>query len=128
MGTTECSDSLPSVSVPVLSRQTVSTLASDSTAFMYCNNIPRRDSRTAATANVRLVNSTKPSGISVTMPAVAVATASRKPASWRWSAQISPAASGTIAATISRSSRLIWSSSGDRCAVCSRAAPSSCDA
>ena len=103
----------------------MSTLAIDSTAFMYCTSMPRRDSRTAATAKVRLISSTSPSGTSVTMPAVAVATASRKGASCRASDQISAAPSGTITTTISRSRLLICCSSGERSAVSSWAAPSS---
>ena len=116
------------MSVPVLSRQTVSTLASDSIAFMYCTSMPLRDSRTAPTAKVRLINSTSPSGIMVTMPAVAVATASRKGVSCAASDHTRATPSGTITATSSRSSWFTCCSSGERCAVSSRAVPSSCHA
>ena len=69
-----------SVSVPVLSKQTVSTLARLSTAFSRCASVPSRPSRTAATANVRLVSSTSPSGTSGTRAATAVSTESVTPA------------------------------------------------
>ncbi len=114
------------MSVPVLSRQTVSTLASDSTAFRYCTSIPRRVSRAAAIANVRLVSSTRPSGTRVTMPAVAVAADSRNGTS-RWiSAKMNTAPSGTMTTTSRVSRRLICTSSGERSWACSRASPSSC--
>ena len=61
-----------SVSVPVLSRQRVSTDARLSTAFSRCASVPSRASRTAATAKVRLVSSTRPSGTSGTSAATTV--------------------------------------------------------
>ena len=106
-GTVRSSTSRPSVSVPVLSRHTVSTLASTSTLFSAWTSIPRRASRTAATAKVRLVRSTRPSGTSVTIPAVAVAAASRKGRSCRTSTHAKAPPSTTIPATRTRSSRLI---------------------
>ena len=125
-GITSTSVRLPSVSVPVLSRQTVSTLASDSTAFRYWTSIPRRVSRAAAIAKVRLVSSTRPSGTRVTMPAVAVAADSRNGTS-RWiSAKMNSAPSGTMTTTSRVSRRLICTSSGERSCACSRASPSSC--
>ena len=87
------------MSVPVLSMQTVSTLASDSTALNACTSIPRVESRTAATANVRLVSSTSPSGTSVTMPAVAVADAERNGRWCRMSTHTNAAPSGSITAS-----------------------------
>jgi hypothetical protein len=105
---------LPSVRVPVLSRHTVSTFASTSTAFRACTSIPRRASRIAATAKVMLVSSTSPSGTSVTMPAVAVAAASRKGRSWRISTHTNALPSTTITATRICSRRLICCSSGER--------------
>jgi hypothetical protein len=71
------------VSVPVLSTQIVSTDASDSIAFSCWASTPRRDIRTAAAAYVRLTSTIRPSGIIVTTPAVAVATAVWT-GTWRW--------------------------------------------
>ena len=75
--TTSTSSRLPSVSVPVLSRQTVSTDASDSIAFSCWASAPVRASRTAPAANVTEASSTSPSGTSEIRPAVAVCAASR---------------------------------------------------
>ena len=61
-----------SVSVPVLSVQTMSTEASDSSAFSCWTSAPRRAMRSAATAKVRLVSRIRPSGTSVTTAATAV--------------------------------------------------------
>ena len=61
-----------SVSVPVLSMQSVSTEASDSTAFSCCASAPRRARASAAAAYVIDISSTRPSGIKVTIPATAV--------------------------------------------------------
>ena len=60
------------MSVPVLSTHTVSTAASASVAAICWTRVFIRASRTAATASVTLISSTRPSGISVTRPAVAV--------------------------------------------------------
>ncbi len=100
-----------SVSVPVLSRQRVSTEARLSTAFRRCASVPRRASRTAATAKVRLVSSTSPSGTSGTRPATTVAALSSTPAPRIISDAIRSTASGTIAATVIRRMRLmsVWS-------------------
>ena len=65
-----------SVSVPVLSVQTRSTEASDSSAFSCWTSAPRRAMRSAATAKVRLVSRISPSGTIVTVAATAVGTAS----------------------------------------------------
>ena len=100
--------------VPVLSRHTVSTLASDSTALNDCTSMPRPDSLTAATANVRLISRTRPSGTRVTMPAVAVAAAERKRRWWAISTHTNAAPSGSMTAVVTSSSRLICCSSGER--------------
>ena len=71
-GTTSISSSVPSVSVPVLSRQTVSTDASDSIAFSCWASAPARAMRTAPAANVTDASSTSPSGTIEMRPAVAV--------------------------------------------------------
>ena len=65
---TETRSSVPSVSVPVLSTHTVSTAASDSVAAICCTRVFIRARRTAATARVTLISSTRPSGIRVTRP------------------------------------------------------------
>ena len=100
-----------SVSVPVLSKQTVSTLARLSTAFSRCASVPSRPSLTAATANVRLVSRTRPSGTSGTRAATAVSMESVTPRSWMASAITSAIARGTIAATVILSTVLMsrWS-------------------
>ena len=69
---------VPSVSVPVLSRQTVSTPASDSTAFSCCT-MRARSWRCARrpTASVTEASSTRPSGTIEMRPAVAVCAPSR---------------------------------------------------
>ena len=59
---------VPSVSVPVLSTQIVSTAASASVAAICWTSVFWRASRTAATARVTLISSTRPSGIRVTRP------------------------------------------------------------
>ena len=66
------------VSVPVLSTQTTSTRASVSTAGMSCTSAWRWASRTTPTAIAMLVNSTRPSGIIVTTPAIAPRIASSR--------------------------------------------------
>ena len=73
---TRSSRSSPSVSVPVLSTQIVSTEARLSVALICWTSVLRPASRTTATAKVTLISSTRPSGISVTRPAVAVWAAS----------------------------------------------------
>ena len=97
-GTISSTASVPSVSVPVLSRQTTSSPASASTAGRRCTSAPRRPTRAAATANTRLASSTSPSGTSETMPATAVETASRVGTSCTCSAYSSSAEIGIISA------------------------------
>ena len=113
-GTISSSARVPSVSVPVLSTQTTSTPASDSTADSRCTSAPRRAMRAAPTANATEASSTRPSGTSVTSPAVAVDTACRIGVLWYSSAAISSAAIGTITTIIRRRRRLMSRWSGDR--------------
>ncbi len=67
-----------SVSVPVLSRHSTSTLASTSTAASSCTRQRRLLSRNTPTVNAMLVISTKPSGIIGTTPATLATIASAK--------------------------------------------------
>jgi len=69
----------PTVRVPVLSRQTVSTRARPSTAGSSCTNTCCRVSCTAASRKATDVSSTKPSGTSPTSPPVDRITTSRQP-------------------------------------------------
>ena len=69
-GTSPTTRSVGSVSVPVLSVQTTSTDASDSTAFSCCASTPRWATLNADTAAVRLIRRIRPSGTRFTMPAV----------------------------------------------------------
>ena len=71
-GTTSISSSEPSVRVPVLSRHTVSTDASDSMALSCWASAPARAIRTAPAAKVTDASSTSPSGTIEMRPAVAV--------------------------------------------------------
>ena len=105
--------SSPSVSVPVLSTQIVSTAASDSVALICWISVSRLASRTAATANVTLISSTRPSGISVVRPAVAVWAASRKPSFWALSAKRRITPRGTITQVHALITRLTSSWSGE---------------
>ena len=75
-GATATSSSSPSVRVPVLSTQIVSTAANASVAAICWTSVFCLASRTAATARVTLIRRTSPSGISVMRPAVAVCAAS----------------------------------------------------
>ena len=68
----------PSVSVPVLSRQTVSTRARPSIAGSSCTRHCWRPSRTTPIAKATEVSSTRPSGTIGTMPATVRRTASRQ--------------------------------------------------
>ena len=115
--------SVPSVSVPVLSRQTMSRPAIASTAGSRWTSAPRRPTRAAATAKTRLASSTSPSGTSETMPATAVETASRVGTACTCSAYRSRAEIGIMSATIRRSRRLIESCSGESSRRSSRATP-----
>ena len=82
-GTVSMTRSDASVSVPVLSTQIVSTDAIDSIAFSCWASTPRRDIRTEAAAYVRLISTTRPSGIRLTTPAEEVETAVRS-VTCRW--------------------------------------------
>jgi hypothetical protein len=93
---TPASRSSPAVSVPVLSTQIVSTAARLSVALICWTSVSRFASRTAATAKVTLISSTRPSGISVTRPAVAVCAALCRPTLRSFRLRISSAASGSI--------------------------------
>ena len=106
----------------------MSTDASDSIAFSCCASAPVRAIRTAPAANVTEASSTRPSGTMEMRPAVAVCAASRKAVSWNHSAAIRIAASGTIMASSSRSSRLISSCSVDSFRFAFRASAVSFDA
>ena len=111
-GSTPTTRSRLSVSVPVLSRQRVSTEARLSIALSRWASVPRRASRTAATAKVRLVSSTSPSGTSGTSAATSVRGGVVEVASGGWPATVTRiAASGTIPATVSLRIRLMscWS-------------------
>ncbi len=83
--------------MPVLSTQIVSTAARLSVALICCTSVSFFASRTAATAKVTLISSTRPSGTSVTNPAVAVCAASSIPVLRSFRVRISSTASGTIA-------------------------------
>lgn len=103
-----------SVSVPVLSTHTVSTLARLSMAFSCWASVPMRARRTAATANVRLASSTRPSGTRGTSAATTRCTdATVPPKSSHTVEAIIRMASGTITAMITRRMRLMSSCSGD---------------
>ena len=69
-GTSPTTRSVGSVSVPVLSVQTTSTDASDSTALSCCASTPRWAILKADTAAVRLMRRIRPSGTRFTIPAV----------------------------------------------------------
>ena len=121
IGSTSTSSRLPSVRVPVLSRQTVSTPASDSTALSCCTIAPVLEMRTAATASVTDASSTRPSGTIEMRPAVAVCAPSWNSTSCSQSAATRAAASGTIATSRRRSSELICSCRGERTRLAWRA-------
>ena len=93
---TPSSRRLPSVRVPVLSTQIVSTEARLSVALICWTRVLRWASRTAAKAKVTLISSTSPSGISVTRPAVAVCAASVMSVLRSFSVSSRTTASGTI--------------------------------
>ncbi len=88
--------SSPTVRVPVLSTQIVSTEARLSVALICCTSVFRFASRIAATAKVTLISSTRPSGISVTKPAVAVCAASSSPTLRSFRLRIRRIASGAM--------------------------------
>ena len=64
----------PSVMVPVLSRQRVSTRAQVSTQYISCTRVFRAESLITLTANARLMSSTRPSGIMPTIAATVLTT------------------------------------------------------
>ena len=121
--TTPISFRVPSVSVPVLSTQIVSTAASASVAAICWTSVCWRASRTAATARVTLISSTRPSGISVTSPAVASWAASRNSLSWTVNPTRTISAIGTRAIVVALSTSLTSSCSGDGAWRNSRASP-----
>jgi hypothetical protein len=86
--------------------QIVSTAASASVALICWTRVFIRARRTAATASVTLIRRTRPSGISVTSPAVAVCTASVNSTSRIVNASSRMIASGTIAIVVALSSVL----------------------
>ena len=114
---------VPSVSVPVLSTQIVSTAASASVAAICWTSVFWRASRTAATARVTLISSTRPSGISVTRPAVASWAASRNSLSWSVKPTSTISAIGTSAIVVALSTVLTSTCSGDGAWRNSRASP-----
>ncbi len=87
----------PSVSVPVLSRQTVSTRARPSMAGSSCTRHCLRPSRMTPIAKATEVSSTSPSGTIGTIPPIVRATESLRSSflttSW---VMTSPTAAGTI--------------------------------
>ncbi len=123
VGTASFTSSDASVSVPVLSRQSTSTAASDSTAFSCWASAPRLAIRIAATAKVTLVSRISPSGTIVTTAATEVVTASWNGTCRLKRAYTSVMPSGTISATRMNSSRSITRSSGERGWRNSRASP-----
>ena len=106
---TETSFSSPVVRVPVLSTQIVSTAARASVALICWTRVSRRARRTAATARVTLISSTRPSGIRVINPAVAVCAASRAGSLRALRAKIRTTASGSISQVVAR--RTLFTSS-----------------
>lgn len=87
----------PSVRVPVLSRQTVSTRASPSIAGSSCTRTCLRPSRITPIAKATEVSSTRPSGTIGTIPPTVRATESLKPCSLTTSwLTTRPSAVGTI--------------------------------
>ncbi|SCG09319.1 hypothetical protein GA0115255_125222 [Streptomyces sp. Ncost-T6T-2b] len=96
-GRTSVTSMPPSVSVPVLSRQTTSTRARPSMAGSSCTRHCLRPRRTTPMAKATEVRSTRPSGIIGTMPPTVRATESLKLLSFTTSwLMISPIAVGTI--------------------------------
>ncbi len=93
---TPVSRSSPAVSVPVLSTQIVSTEARLSVALICWTSVPRFANRIAATAKVTLISSTRPSGIRVISPAVAVCAASSSGTLRSLRLRISSTASGNM--------------------------------
>jgi len=113
----------PSVSVPVLSRQTTSTRARASTAGSSCTSVERRARVIAAIMNARLVSSTSPSGTMPTSAATVPVTASCQP--WlsglrNW-LQIRTGATRAIVTEIHRSSRFVSATSSERVTLNRRA-------
>ena len=99
--------------MPVLSTQIVSTEASDSVALICWTRVSLRASFTAATAKVTLISSTRPSGIRVIRPAVAVWAASSIGTLLTISEPICSTARGTSTQVQAMITRLTSDSSGD---------------
>jgi hypothetical protein len=93
---TVVSRSSPAVRVPVLSTQTVSTEARLSVALICCTSVSRFARCLAATAKVTLISRTRPSGIRVTSPAVAVCAASSSGTARSFRLRMRTIASGTM--------------------------------
>ena len=107
----------PSVSVPVLSVHSTSTLARPSTAGSSCTRTLLRARRTTATPKATLVSRTRPSGTIPTVPATAPDTASCQE-SWSRNCETnSSAAVGTIAHVTYTRMRLIPDLSSERTRV-----------
>ena len=120
--------SVPSVRVPVLSTQIVSTAASASVAAICWTSVFWRASRTAATARVTLSSSTRPSGMSVTRPAVASWAASRNALSCTVNPMSTIRAIGISASVVAFSTVLTSTCSGEGAWRNSRASPAICAA
>ena len=116
------------MSVPVLSTQIVSTAASASVAAICWTRVFIRARRTAATARVMLISSTRPSGISVTRPAAAVCAASWSSTLRTEKASSRSTASGTITIVVALSTRLTSSWSGEGGWRKALASPATCSA
>ena len=93
--------------------QIVSTAARDSVAAICCTRVSSLARRTAATASVTLISRTRPSGISVISPAVAVWAPSSRGVLRAYSAKINRIASGTISQVLTTITRLTSSCSGE---------------
>lgn len=122
-GTTSTTRRASSVRVPVLSRHSTSVAHSDSMADNCCASAPRRAMRSAEMAYATLTSRIRPSGTRVTTPAVASATAARKPMSCRASTTAKAAPRGTISATMATSRRFTCTWRGERGCRNSRAWP-----
>ena len=91
----------------------MSTAASASGALICWTSVSSLASRTAATASVTLISSTRPSGISVIRPAVAVCAASWIGVCAGLQAKIRTIARGIISQVLAFSTRLTSSWSGE---------------
>ncbi len=102
------------MSVPVLSVQTTSTDASDSTALSCCASTPRWATLKADTAAVRLISRIRPSGTRLTIAAVRACTRAPAVSTRVRTETVSPAISGTESASSQSRSRSLARSSGER--------------